>query len=143
MDDELDRSFRNSVEQAEIDKRHREFLKLQEKHHKELLEAQNKFNKKLLSKYGELNKWTKILAFATICLCLFALWTSLSAKYAVDLQAELYSPKIKVQLTADPLSVSHYVTNYTHKVWQSQLDDWVYYTTIYIELNNHGLIPFQ
>lgn len=60
----LDKPFAEMNERS----RHEELLKTQNLHHRELLKENKEFNEKILSKYGDLNKWTKVLAIATLIL---------------------------------------------------------------------------
>ncbi|MFA6461965.1 MAG: hypothetical protein WCV90_06905 [Candidatus Woesearchaeota archaeon] len=129
---------------------HQEILETQNKHHQEILESQNKFSRDTLSQQSKLNQWTKYLAIATIALCIFTMVMAgftmsmaHSSKQSVDLQANLYSPKLTVQITDNKFPWSHYADEYNHKIWQMYWNRSSYSMPIYVEINNNGIIPFQ
>jgi len=146
----ISRSLDKPFEDIHTRRNHQEILETQNKHHKEILESQNKFSNDTLLQQSKLNKWTKCLAFATIALCIFTMVMASftismahSSKQSVDLQANLYSPKLTVQITDNKLPWSHYADKYNHRIWQTYWNRSSYSMPVYVEINNNGIIPFQ
>ena len=144
---EIASELHKPLEDIKNDRRHEDILKIQNKHHKEILDIQKKFNEKNLLKQEGLVKWTKILAIATIILCLGTclgtIYMTYNTKSSIDLQTNLYSPKITVQVTDVKLPWSHYAEEYEHKVWEKFWNSSHYSIPLYIEINNNGIVPFQ
>jgi hypothetical protein len=135
----LDKPF----EDIHNDRRHAELLRTQNRHHKEILKMQYDYNRRFIREQKDLIKWTRVLAVATIGLCIFTLFVALGTKQSVDMQANLYSPRITAQITDTSLPWSHYAAEYEHRVPERYWSRVAYNMPIYVEINNDGIVPFQ
>lgn len=148
--EEISRNLHKPFEDMDNRQRHKDMLEAQNKQHKEILESQNKFYEKTLSQQSELNKWTRYLAVATIILSIATIFLSIftivmayNTKLSIDLQTDLYSPKITAQITDKKLPWSEYAESYNHRVPQNFWNATIYSIPIYVEINNNGIVPFQ
>ena len=120
-------------------KHHQQILLEQDRLHRENMNDQRVFNKQIFNTQLIVIVLTFFMAFAAIASAFAAIRT---VNYMKS-EAELYETQLVAQITLEKLPWSHFDYIFTHKLSSEASNKNVFKLSVYVEVNNKALAPFQ